>query len=305
MGLGEGGGASTPAASSGPGVAPGAAPGTGEGASGASSSSSAGAAAAPVTAETFGWDAWDGAAFDAFPEEARPWVERASGYFTPRLREARENADLVAFLKEHGGTDEAATRFAEERQGWATEREQAAKQTAEYQAKIAAYEARQAEQDLAEQEAWITANREWLDTPGARAAVTALLGPEPAEGAPERIALDQVAAVVKLGREAGDLQKAVKLAEEMLAEGIPAASPRFMRLLQAEMGVSAGGPAAAGAPAAAPAAAAVPAPVARPTADLTGSGAAHGASRGAAPRPRGVQGIAAAVGDRLKQAQRG
>lgn len=249
-----------------------------------------------MTAETFGWDSWDGAAFDSFPEEARPWVERVAGHFTPRLREAQENADLVAFLKEHGGTDTEAGKFAEERAAWGTERTENQRKIAEYEAKIAAFEERQAAQDLAEQEAWISANKEWLDAPGSRAAVAALLGPEPAEGAPDRITLDRVAEVVKLGREAGDLERAVKVATEILDEGIPAASSRFMRLLQTELGVA---PAAA----AAPAAPAVPAPAPRPTADLTGGGVAHSASRAAPPKPRGFSGLGETIATRFKQAR--
>lgn len=302
--MGEaGGGAGVPASSPGGGTAggaPTAAPGTGAGSSGATSSP-----VAPVTADTFGWDSWDGAAFDAFPAEARPWVERVAGHFGPKLREAEQNADLVAYLKEVGGTDSEAAKFAEERTAWGSERstlqaelDRHRASITDYEAKVAAYEAAQAERDLAEQQAWITANQEWLDQPGARTAVAALLGPEPAEGAPDRISLDRVAEVVKLGQKSGDLKKVVDVALELLDAGVPADGKHFLRLLQMEVGG-----AAAQAPAATPAPAA-PAPAPRPTADLTGDGVAHAGASGRPPAPRGLQGISTSLSQRFAAHQR-
>lgn len=48
--------------------------------------------------ETFGWDEWDGSAVDPFPEEVRPWVERANGRYKKdhesRLSELNETKSI-------------------------------------------------------------------------------------------------------------------------------------------------------------------------------------------------------------------
>lgn len=47
-----------------------------------------------VTADSFGWDGWDGSE-DSLPETVRPWVSKAGGYYTKQSDLARQEADRV------------------------------------------------------------------------------------------------------------------------------------------------------------------------------------------------------------------
>lgn len=106
----------------------------------------AGAVREPAAYETFDWDGWTGD-FDAFPEEARPWMERAGGYWQAQLEEERARAasyeDLVNNYLQGQSDDPRLAEYSTR-----LEQAQAAHRDLEqrYQESQAAFEAMQAEQ---------------------------------------------------------------------------------------------------------------------------------------------------------------
>lgn len=60
-----------------------------------------------VSPDSFGWDAWDGSAFDAFPEPVRPWLERAAGRLTAESQRTQKLLDELL----SGGDDPRVAEF--------------------------------------------------------------------------------------------------------------------------------------------------------------------------------------------------
>ena len=54
-----------------------------------------------VTHETFGWDEWDGQSFDAFPEEARGWVQGLHGRLTTQQQELQKQLEAAQAEQNH------------------------------------------------------------------------------------------------------------------------------------------------------------------------------------------------------------
>lgn len=199
--------------------------------------SAAPAPAAPKPApDSFGWDDWDGSAFDAFPEDVRPWLEKAHGRLNQTWDEQRSQLEQRA--------KDAAARAEKFRQYWESaisgmdedprlseydqarqQAEAAAKQAQEYAAEVR----RQAESMVeAETQRYMT----WaIERAGGEKAVQALLSGvanEASELADLGYEPHNIFDIARFGPEA--MKAAVQLAKDGVKENYA------LRLLKAEYG---------------------------------------------------------------------
>lgn len=239
--------------------------------------------------DSFGWDAWDGAGYDSFPDQIRPWAERLGEHYSSKhsdlqaqLADAQSQADLTKWLTENSDTDtqvsELTTRYSslqEEHNAIKAAHEAAKAEHAEYKAAIEAREQAYAA-DVSQR--FITDNQEILSKPGVAKGVADLLEADPDFNPMVGLKVAEIA--LQSGQSEHVFAEATKLAQAKIPQGY------FFEMLNARIGGGGQAPRSGG-----QAAGAVARLVASPTAGLQGSGVGTGGQSSTRTGPPGLRGL--------------